>query len=85
MSAVKRTPGPGHPLCLNCGKKLRAYAYRAEYPGKNFGGYGDNHFCGLTCGYRWAVMYLERHRDDLAAPLHAAMVKVVASRAAGRP
>ena len=22
----------------------------------DWGGYGDNFFCGLNCGYRWAVM-----------------------------
>jgi len=72
------------PLCLYCGKKLRAYSLRAEYHGKNFGGYGDNHFYSLSCGHGWAVMYLERHQSDVAEPLHAAMVKVMAARATGR-
>lgn len=27
-----------------------------EFTGK-FGGYGDNRFCGLNCGYQWAVAH----------------------------
>ena len=45
--------------CLWCGRKLRAYRYRdAEHnkgKGKEKGDYGDGHFCGLRCGYQFAV------------------------------
>lgn len=42
--------------CLWCGRKLRPYRFRdkslprEEWP---LGDYGDGHFCGLTCGYRF--------------------------------
>lgn len=45
------------PTCLECGKPLRTYRrLKEEDSGKCFGDYGDNFFCGLNCGYRWAVM-----------------------------
>jgi TfoX/Sxy family transcriptional regulator of competence genes len=28
-----------------------------------FGGYGDGRFCGLSCGYRWANLFLDKHLD----------------------
>lgn len=41
--------------CLWCGRKLRRYRHRdAEHnkgTGKEWGDYGDGHFCGLNCGY----------------------------------
>ena len=49
------------PSCLDCGKALR----RFKLDGKTFddgtprewGDYGDNRFCGLTCGWRWACQH----------------------------
>lgn len=45
--------------CLWCGRKLRAYRYRgtdhAKEAGLEKGDYGDGHFCGLRCGYQFAV------------------------------
>lgn len=43
--------------CLWCGRKLRRFRYRdAEHnEGKEWGDYGDGHFCGLRCGYQFAV------------------------------
>lgn len=41
--------------CLWCGRKLRAYRYRKEGEDKQRGDYGDGHFCGLRCGYQFAV------------------------------
>ena len=46
------------PNCLACEKPLRRY----KYDGRTFddgtpqewGDYGDNRFCGLSCGWRWA-------------------------------
>ena len=46
------------PICLGCGKPLRRYKYddRAYDDGtpREWGDYGDNRFCGLRCGWRWA-------------------------------
>jgi hypothetical protein len=47
-----------HPHCLGCGKPLR----RFKFDGKTYddgtprewGDYGDNRFCGLSCGWSWA-------------------------------
>lgn len=69
------------PLCLNCGKPLRKCAAHKTYPDSfpsPWGGYGDGHFCGLNCGYRWAVMHLRRN-PKYAANLHAAMLRVMAA------
>jgi hypothetical protein len=49
------------PNCLACGKPLRRY----KQDGRTFddgtpqewGDYGDNRFCGLTCGWRWACRH----------------------------
>jgi len=46
------------PACLACGKPLRRY----KRDGRTFddgtpqewGDYGDQRFCGLACGWRWA-------------------------------
>lgn len=46
------------PNCLGCGKPLR----RFKFDGKTYddgtprewGDYGDNRFCGLSCGWSWA-------------------------------
>lgn len=45
-------PRKGHPagFCLYCGNKLRK-----ERRGAGLGDYGDGFFCGLRCGYAWAV------------------------------
>ena len=55
------------PRCLDCGKPLP----RFKFDGKTFedgtprewGAYGDNRFCGLTCGWRWATARLLVTRD----------------------
>lgn len=46
------------PACLACGKPLRRYkrdgqTFKDGTP-QEWGDYGDNRFCGLTCGWRWA-------------------------------
>ena len=47
------------PTCLECGKRLRPYKVGGH--GRwTFGGYGDDLFCGLNCGYRWALMMANR-------------------------
>lgn len=55
----KRAPATTpRPNCLGCNKPLRRY----KRDGRTFddgrpqewGDYGDNRFCGLTCGWRWA-------------------------------
>ncbi len=50
------------PTCLECGKTLNPH--RVTTVGGverwQFGGYGDDLFCGLNCGYRWALMMAHR-------------------------
>ena len=49
------------PNCLACEKPLRRY----KHDGRTFddgtpqewGDYGDNRFCGLSCGWRWACRH----------------------------
>ena len=46
------------PDCLACEKPLRRYkrdgqTFNDGTP-QEWGDYGDNRFCGLTCGWRWA-------------------------------
>lgn len=46
------------PNCLTCDKPLRRYKrdglmFNDGTP-QEWGDYGDNRFCGLTCGWRWA-------------------------------
>lgn len=63
---------PERPKCRACKKPLRRYRYRQGGPnsvswahaGQQWGDYGDNLFCGLTCGYRFAVRMerLERRK-----------------------
>ena len=60
-----KTPRPAattpRPNCLACEKPLRRY----KQDGRTFndgtpqewGDYGDNRFCGLTCGWRWACRH----------------------------
>ncbi|HSX21537.1 MAG TPA: hypothetical protein VLE97_02030 [Gaiellaceae bacterium] len=58
----KRPPATTpRPDCLGCGKPLP----RFKFDGKTFddgrprewGAYGDNRFCTLTCGWRWACQH----------------------------
>jgi hypothetical protein len=49
------------PNCRGCGKSLRRYkrdgqTYDDGTPCE-WGDYGDNRFCGLTCGWRWACKH----------------------------
>ncbi len=53
------------PTCQHCNLPLRRYRWRASpelnRDGKaQWGGYGDNLFCGLNCGYRWAIAMFPR-------------------------
>lgn len=41
--------------CCWCGRKLR----RQRFGKKDWGDYGDGFFCGLRCGYQFAVMHAE--------------------------
>jgi len=55
----KRPPATTpRPDCLGCGKPLRRYKRDGQTFGdgtpQEWGDYGDNRFCGLTCGWRWA-------------------------------
>lgn len=44
------------PCCRACGKKLRRAPAHLEARGRGeWGDYGDTFFCGLTCGYIYAV------------------------------
>jgi hypothetical protein len=45
------------PHCEHCDRELRVYRYRKAGSKKLYGTYGDNRFCGLTCGYRWALRH----------------------------
>ena len=46
------------PCCLACKKPLRRYKRDGQTfddgTPQEWGDYGDNRFCGLTCGWRWA-------------------------------
>ena len=45
------------PLCLHCNEPLRRFPYRFyEHHDltAQWGDYGDNQFCGKTCGHKWA-------------------------------
>lgn len=44
------------PKCLWCGKPLRKCQYRELAGYGEWGDYGDGHFCGLWCGYRFALV-----------------------------
>jgi hypothetical protein len=46
---INRTNEPG--TCLWCGKKLR----RCQHGSGERGDYGDGFFCGLRCGFAFAV------------------------------
>jgi hypothetical protein len=43
------------PCCLACDKPLRRYKYDDRT--REWGDRGDNRFCGLTCGWRWACRH----------------------------
>lgn len=45
------------PHCDQCDRELRVYRYRKAGSAKLYGTYGDNRFCGLTCGYKWALCH----------------------------
>jgi len=48
-------PAGKRPHCRHCNRELRLYRWRKAGSPKLYGTYGDNLFCGLTCGYRWAL------------------------------
>ncbi len=44
--------------CLWCGRKLRLFRFRKYREIKtpsDYGDYGDGKFCGLRCGYQFAI------------------------------
>ena len=45
--------------CLYCGHKLRKVKNPQPHHASLYGDYGDGHFCGLRCGYFWAVVKLK--------------------------
>lgn len=47
--------------CLFCGHKLRKTKNPQPHHASLFGDYGDGHFCGLRCGYAWAVWKLKQN------------------------
>jgi len=63
------------PHCLNCNKTLRRYRKGGSSktgntpPFKQFGDYGDNLFCGLHCGYQFAIKNIAAGRVKLHPPL----------------
>ncbi len=57
-AAPRAVPTIPRPKCTCCGKALRRYKHDGYAPGgvpKEWGDYGDNRFCGLRCGYRFAL------------------------------
>ena len=46
------------PNCLTCNKPLRRFKFDGEKfkdgTPREWGDYGDNRFCGLHCGWKWA-------------------------------
>lgn len=63
--AVAEAPNVERPFCQYCARPLRRYRWRNSATlnpdGNNqWGGYGDNLFCGLTCGWRFAVAVMQR-------------------------
>lgn len=66
---IKRSPATTpRPHCLGCDKPLP----RFKFDGKSFddgtprewGAYGDNRFCTLTCGWRWACRHAPLSKKD---------------------
>jgi len=54
--SVKIAPRGKRPRCIYCTRELRPYPHRhPSDPTKLYGTYGDNRFCGLTCGWKYAV------------------------------
>lgn len=49
------------PNCLACDKPLRRYKWDGRMfddgTPQEWGDYGDQRFCGLTCGWRWACRH----------------------------
>jgi len=43
--------------CRWCGRKLRPCRYTGSNDPVVYGDYGDGYFCGLRCGYRFAVTF----------------------------
>jgi len=59
-AAVKLAPIGKRPRCQSCDRELRPYRWRGvDRPGRLYGTYGDNRFCGLTCGWRWACSHTQ--------------------------
>jgi hypothetical protein len=58
----KRAPATTpRPDCLSCGKPLPRFRYDDKTfddgTPREWGAYGDNRFCTLTCGWRWACAH----------------------------
>jgi hypothetical protein len=54
----KRTNAPD--TCLYCGDPLKVPQYAPEGSGKGYRGTG--HFCTVTCGWRFALVFAESGR-----------------------
>ena len=55
------------PNCLACEKPLRRYTRDGQTfndgTPREWGDYGDQRFCGLTCGWRWACRHAPIRRE----------------------
>jgi RNase P subunit RPR2 len=58
-NAVSVAPHGKRPHCKHCNRELRLYRCRKAGSAKLYGTYGDNLFCGLTCGWRFAIKHAE--------------------------
>jgi hypothetical protein len=84
--SYETVPGTPVPLQVNGKKVVQVLRRKKSIRGEKverlslwcgeWGDYGDNFFCGLNCGYRWAVMrvkmsekqepgYVARFRDNM--------------------
>jgi hypothetical protein len=59
-------------FCRWCGRKLRAFKFANEAywkdKGMKLGGHGDNHFCGLNCGYSFGLWFARDGKRLTPAP-----------------
>jgi hypothetical protein len=59
--AKRPTATTPRPNCLACNKPLRRYTRDGQTfddgTPQEWGDYGDQRFCGLTCGWRWACRH----------------------------
>ena len=74
------------PKCRMCGLPLRRYRHRDEEWGKGreWGDYGDGHFCGLRCGYEFGVIAATKSKESFRKPKRIAGVEETKKRAKER-